>query len=455
MPGLGPPTRCIIRGRGIRVETAMKRGLFRDEALAFAAAGGADLSADVRVVGTGARLAALLLAGLAGGALLAVATVEIPIRAAGHGVLVDPSGALIVPAAALAPGRVTQVAVRMGDRVAQGDVIARLDQPDLDASIREAERALAEQRRRADRLAALRAADAEARARAEAREVASLDERAAGLARRRDALADRLADLEGLETRGVATRQSVTAARLDLEDAEEALLDARSARAAFDARREATATEDARAAAADALAVEDAQAALDALRARREAEGVIRAPAAGRVAAVEAPPGAAVAAGDPVVSILAEATDAAAPIEALVFAPMADGKRLRSGAEALLAPAVLAEGERARLKGRVAQVGEAPVGAATLARVLGDDGLAAQAAAGGPVFAVTVALERGPSGWLWTTPDPPTPALAPGTPLTAALTLERAPLYALLMPGLERLFGARDDAWTGAPATAP
>jgi HlyD family secretion protein len=433
----------------------MRHDLFREEALAFAANGGVDLAGDIRVVGAGSRLAALLLAGLAAAAILAAALVEIPIRTSGHGVLVDPSGALITSASALAPGRVASIAVRMGDRVAPGDVLARLGQPDLDAAIREATRALAEQRRRAERLAALRAADAEARARAAAREAASLDERIVGMERRRDALAERLANLEALETRGVATRQSVIAARLDLETAEEALLDARSARVAFDARQEAAATEDARAAAADALAVENAQAALDALHARAETEGVIRATTAGRVSTVMVSPGAAVAPGDPIVSVLVETTDATPPIEALVFAPMAAGKRLRPGAEVLMAPAVLAEGERARLKGRVAQVGQAPVGGSALASALGDAGLAEEAAAAGPVFAVTVTLERGPAGWLWTTPDPPAASLAPGTPLTAELTLERTPLYALVMPGLDHLFGMRDDAWTGAPTQAP
>ncbi|MCC5979090.1 MAG: NHLP bacteriocin system secretion protein [Salinarimonas sp.] len=427
----------------------MPKRFFRHEAIA--ASDRLDsLASSMRVTGSALRLAAFAFGALLIGGVVASAFIEVPIRVAGHGVLVDSSGRLLTPVLAPAQGYVQRIHVTIGDRVSPGDAMLEISLPEREVAIEDARRALDQAERMAHENARLRALDEEAQARSLAPRITSADERIVGLSQKLEWLSARVDDLTTLKAKGFTTERTLIEARIAREEAAEQLLDARAARAALDTEAEENASRREREKLADELAVERAEQALSSQVAQRDRYAVLRAPAAGRIAALDTALGALIEPGGRLVEILDIAADEA-PLEAIVFVSLADGKRLAPGDRTLIAPASLPEASRDRLVARVERISETPVAPETLAQLLGNADLARSASASGPPFAVTVSFERDESGdYAWTSRGVAPAILSAGTPLSADVTVERKPLLALGLPAIERLLGMRRDEWSGA-----
>jgi hypothetical protein len=181
----------------------------------------------------------------------------------------------------------------------------------------------------------------------------------------------------------------------------------------------------------------------------------VTSPHAGRVLEARVTEGNMVASGTPLLSV----EQPGRSLEAILYLPPADAKRLAPGMPVQLAPASVKREEYGLLLGRVATVGAYPATPAGMQRVLGSEELVRTLAASGPPVEVRVELERNPatsSGHQWTSTlgtlrdqlppwlpaewigssnlasGPPT-ALQSGTPCTAdVITDEQAPIFLVL-----------------------
>lgn len=181
----------------------------------------------------------------------------------------------------------------------------------------------------------------------------------------------------------------------------------------------------------------------------------VTSPFAGRVLEARATVGSMVTSGTPLLSV--EQPDR--PLEAILYLPPADAKRVAPGMPIRLAPASVRREEYGLLLGRVATVAAFPSTLAGMQRVLGSEELVRALATSGPPVEVRVELERSTttaSGYQWTStlgglesalagglPDgwigPPKSAPGPpivlrsGTPCTAEVIAdERAPIFLVL-----------------------
>lgn len=217
-------------------------------------------------------------------------------------------------------GRIAEVRVREGDSVKRGDVLVRLETPELEARLEQARGALA--------LARATLAKMEAGSRpediAEARAAAAADAagfRAAEVAESRAQLDRAQAELVNTELKLGRTRELRTQDLVPQQALDDAQAAQRSAHAAVDAARRAVSAAEGRLAAARAVTArvesgfraEDVDAArADVLRAQgavheaeaRLAERDVRAPADAVVEVLDVRPGDLVAAGRPVVRLL-------------------------------------------------------------------------------------------------------------------------------------------------------
>jgi hypothetical protein len=181
----------------------------------------------------------------------------------------------------------------------------------------------------------------------------------------------------------------------------------------------------------------------------------VASPYAGRVRETRVTEGSVVASGTPLLSV----EQPGRSLEAILYLPPLDAKKLKSGMTVQLAPASVKREEYGLLLGRVATVGAYPATPAGMQRVLGSEELARSLAASGPPVEVRIELERSPStfsGYQWTStlgtlaetvtgwlpgpwsgrldsaPGPPI-ALESGTPCTAdVITDEQAPISLVL-----------------------
>jgi NHLM bacteriocin system secretion protein len=393
-------------------------------------------------------------AGLAvalGAAVIWSAYVRVPVQIAGDGVLVDRSGSLVAPVTAASQGYVSDLLVGVGDTVAVGQPLVRLAFPDRELELRKARTDRDAAREANGRRQVLRAAEAASDEQSYRQKAFSLEDRITGLVRKVGWLEQRVKDVAGLEAKGFSSALSLISARVSLEEATDQLNQAKAERSALDTQREQGSAQRERDTLADKLEMERLDQQLAKLEGELANDTVLRADAAGRIAAINTRRGALVAPAQEVAEILASARSDARNLEALLFVPMSAGKRVKPGDRALINPASLPEGSHDQLVATVQSVSDIPISLSTLRNLLGNDQLAAAATKAGPPFMVRASFDAvgDHPGYAWTSIPPPDVTLTPGTPFSARVTVEDTPLLVLAVPALKRFFGLAREGWAG------
>lgn len=172
----------------------------------------------------------------------------------------------------------------------------------------------------------------------------------------------------------------------------------------------------------------------------------ILSPQPGRVAEVLVRRGSYVSTGDRLLNLTEESDN----LSAVLYLPTDTGKRVRPGMPVTLTPSTVDEQEFGHLLGTVTSVASYPASRAQMQERLGNDDLVQMFLEGGTVYQVApieirVQLLRDlntASGYLWSSPKGPNFKLSSGTVCVATIaTGKRAPVD-LVIPFLDRLFGA-------------
>jgi len=352
---------------------------------------------------------------------------SIPTQVQGQAVFVRSGGLAAVVADSA--GRVSDVAVDVGEQIRQGQVVARVAQPELLERINalRSERAeLANQRRWLGELLGVQA---------DLQQQFVLDQRQ-NIREQIGILQQRLEAQRGLLADGLITRQEYLRTEREITDLESQFrqLDI----TAFETRRD----------------IETQIESLD--RQLREVEGrltralvtsqetgQIRSPHSGQVVEVLAMSGQMIQPGGRVVT-LQRTGRTVKSLEAMVYIPARDGKRVNIGMDVQLSPGGVRREEFGYLRGWVTAVSEFSVSPEALMRLLQNERLVQELLAGGSVFEVRVDLVRDPStpsGFAWTSGNGPPIGIDSGTIGFGQITVERQRPIALVVPLL------RD--WTG------
>jgi HlyD family secretion protein len=382
----------------------------------------------------------------AGGGVLCAALLgwsflgRVPLTVRGTGILIE--GTMVVAAESPADGRIAEVRVKPGDVVAQGDVIAVIASPALEAQRTDAEAAVGRLKEQHAKMlaaeeSAVRAAEAslavredEARRRVELAQAAFAEYGRSVEGKRGLVAQGLLAESDLLSTVNVQLEigRSLSEARTDVQRiaAERAEL---SMRHAQERQRRENAIADA------AARVRHATALLD-------AERHVPAPRPGRVVQVMRAPGDLVRRGMPV-AVVSDAGDGL--MRCYAFFPLADGKRARAGMRARVEPSVADRERFGVIRGAVREV-EPVVGTRdSLARIINSPEVAAdiERRYGGIVSGV-VDLEADPAtptGLRWTGGTGYPQPLSAGTLCDVDVVAEEVAPITLFLPWLRNAFG--------------
>jgi len=188
------------------------------------------------------------------------------------------------------------------------------------------------------------------------------------------------------------------------------------------------------------LQIVEAEGKLASLRVEEELGDVLRSPLDGRVIEVLAEKDAIVDQGTPVVLI-----EYGSPVlDAVLYAPAGEGKRIEPGMVAHVAPETVRRSEYGTLTATVLRVGRYPSTREEMLRVLNDENLVESFLAVGPPLLVEARLQPDPetvSGYRWSSGRGPPLELTVGTLATGTVTvLEHRPI-ALVIPALRRFLG--------------
>lgn len=366
---------------------------------------------------------------------------RIPSRVAGQGILLRSGGVLEI--AAGAGGPISDVAVNVGDTVREGQVVARIAQPDILNRIRQVRLAL-DNLRLEQRLTATHTQEAVNL------ELAQIVERRAGLEQSIDAsaasltwLRERLRTQQQLVEQGRLTEQAVMETRRQIQGTEEQIRGARHQLAELRLQQLSAEARSTRTLQTSEYEVARARTELAQLEREMKKMTEVVATFTGRVIEIMTEKGDIVSPGQPLLRLDRTGRTVTA-LEAMIYVPSADGKRIRSGMDARIAPASVAPEEYGYLLGTVTYVSDFPTTSRAIQRTLRNPELVAALSRGDAPYEVRVDLRLDPStasGYRWSSSSGPPIEILTGTLCGALITVDRRRPIDLVIPMVREQFG--------------
>ncbi|HTY42339.1 MAG TPA: NHLP bacteriocin system secretion protein [Thermoanaerobaculia bacterium] len=328
---------------------------------------------------------------------------KIAIRVDGQGLLLRGSAVLDITSGA--QGRVTEVLVKPGDRLAVGQVVARLAQPELQLRIDNTR----------EQIRTLSAQGAESGARGDS-VIAQYQSQV------RD-LREKVETQKKLVQRGLLTRGTLLRTQADLAAAEQAIAQNEITKSGQENR------------------IDDLKHQLKEFEEKLASSTEVKSSYTGRVLEVTVGPGGLVSEGTRILTL--EPLDA--PLQTVIYLPASEGKRVRPGMQVRISPSTVKVEEYGFMIGTVKSVSEFPVTPEGLRRVLRNDKLVETLMGKSAPIEVVASLipdSKTPSGYRWSSSKGPPTQVMSGTLAAASVVVESRRPISYVLPVIKRSLGA-------------
>jgi HlyD family secretion protein len=362
-------------------------------------------------------------------------------KVSGRGILVRSGGVLEVVAPA--SGRISDVAVTVGDSVTQGQVVAWLAQPELNDQVQQARAKLHGLRIQQEQSVRFADQDAILQRRALAQERTNLEQSIAATEDALRWLTDRAAAQEQLVAQGLLTRSTLVGTRQQYEQTREKIRSMKHDLAQVAVRELDTDNHRHETIRNGEMQLEQAQADFERLDAQLKSYAQIVSPYTGRILEVMTEQGKIVARGEPVLS-LDLTGHAVQDLVAIVYVPSLQGKLVRPGMQIQIAPSTVRREEFGMMLGKVTFVSDFPATPKGMERVLKNDQLVNTLSGGGAPYEVHAELvvdPETPSQYRWSSSKGPPTKIQSGTLALASITVESQRPIAKVIPLMRK--------WTG------
>jgi HlyD family secretion protein len=340
-----------------------------------------------------------------------------------------------------APGQITEISVAEGDAIAAGQIIARIDQPDLLRQIANTRQQIAELTAQHKELTAFTSRDLTLRSDSHVLREAQLKETITFAESRIAALKDQLASEEALLEKGLLTRQTLLQTRQALFSAQDLVERSRSELQQLPLERLTNTSTKEQQIVQSQLRINEAQRQLGVLERQHDEASTVISPYTGRIVEMKLDRGEIAGPGSALLSL--EITDDQPDhLQAIVYVPPTTGKNVLAGMEAQISPSTVPRQEFGFLIGTVTYVSEFPATTEGMLRVLGNPGLVQTLTAEGPPYAVYADLQRkDDGGFLWSSAKGETQPVNSGTLCSVTITVrERRPIE-MVIPTVRQFLG--------------
>ena len=366
---------------------------------------------------------------------------HIPTRVQGTGVLIKTGGVYdIVP---LASGQLTDLAVRPGDMVREGQVVARIDQPMLLERLKQAHERLDDLKTRHSRLAHFGENDVALQSELASRQEQTLQQSIQSTEAQITWLEGRIDSQEALEAEGILTEQQVNQTRQQLQAARERAEQLRHERKQVSIRELSVQNQRQQERFASELQIRDVEREIAQLEEQVEMSTRVESPYTGRILEVMAEVGTLINQGHPVMR-LDRIGDDIQDLEAVLYLPIIEGKKVQPGMEVQIAPSTIKREEHGFMLGTVTRVSDFPATSEGMLRTLKNGQLVQALAGGGAPYETYATLQVDPatfSGYKWSSSRGPDTRIQSGTLCTASITVEKQRPIELVLPVLRRFTG--------------
>lgn len=378
--------------------------------------------------------------------LLAVVVVwgfvgSIPTKVQAQGVLIKPGGVFDVFANASGP--IVELLIGEGDEVEPGQLLARVDQPDLRAQIQAARAELAEREKEHVTLVAVSTEGLGLRNDSLILQEAKLKDTIAFAEERLAALEQQIESQETLLEKGLITRHTVLQTRQDYFGTKDLAERSRNELQQIPLERLTARTGREQEIVRSQLGINEMRRRLEHLEAQHELRSTVLAPYRARILEVKKRRGDLIMSGAAVAS-LQRGDQTEEGLQAIIYVPPHAGKSVVSGLRAEISPTAVRREEFGYMIGEVTYVSEFPATAEGMMQVLRNEGLVQTLSAHGPPFAVYADLVRDPEaigGYRWSSPKGAALRMNAGTICYVTLTVRARRPVEMVIPMLREYTG--------------
>lgn len=365
---------------------------------------------------------------------------SIPTKVSGKSLLIQTGGLRDVTAGSA--GRITDMQVKVGDVVQIGQPVAVLAQPDLADRIRAAEDRLAELRRQEAELDGQIGRSQKLSRSLLEQQRAALERQISAAQDRSRVMAERIKSQQALFEQGLVTRQALLNSQNELAAAQQEVENARSQLQQASLRG----AEDDKRALQEITSVRnqlsETRRNLQTLQSSLSQATRVTSSYAGRVVELKAGPGTLVSQGSPLLTV-ESAEGGRDELEAVIYIPAAEGKKVVQGMEAQIVPSTVKREEHGFMLARVHTVSEYAATTESMLAVLQNRKLVEELSAGSSPIEVRARLENADtqSGFRWSSEEGPPFKVRTGTLANAEIVVYRQAPITLVIPLLKKKLG--------------
>ena len=341
-----------------------------------------------------------------------------------------------------AQGQLINLNVTVGDQIHEGDVIATIEQPQISQQIEEAEALLQERKYELEQLLSFGTQDSRLQGEFISQQRSSLQLQIETQRNSMEFLKNQLETENELRKRGlitttqiVNTQQQIEAARNQIESlkAQMAQTSSQKLNLDFDSDQKRNLLEQ---------RIAQAKRNLEQLNERYEIQSNITSPYNGEVVEVLTDAGIIVGQGTPLFK-LKNQNGTEGNLRGILYIPSQDGKKIKVGMEALVAPSTVQPQDYGFMKATVTYVSDFPITQQGMMTSVKNDQLVQTLIGMGAPFEVHVEFEKDPnaySGFRWTSAQGPDVLINEGTSCIGKVTVKSEPPIAIVVPALKKFF---------------
>lgn len=366
---------------------------------------------------------------------------SIPTKIGGKGILLAPGG--VCNAFAPGSGVLRGIAVKPEQVVNKGDIMARIENPELAKEIEAARQRLAELKEEGKVTASLQQNERSTQADLAQKRRNILLDSIEVLKSQKKLAEERAAEQEQLQEKGLMTRQAVLETRREIQRLEAEIRNTGHQVMQLPAETLELANRQTRETLSREAEIAEAMRRVELLEKRSELTSSILAPETGKVLEVMAAEGDHVGQSQPIFSLEPQGGGRGL-IEAVIYVSMKDGKQVKPGMAVQIAPASVKREEYGFLMGNVLSVSPFPATAQGMQAVLGNSQLVQALLAGGAPIVIRAELLQNPStpsGYRWSGGKGPEIILTSGTLCDTSIVVREQPPLTLLIPAFKDYTG--------------
>ncbi|HRA43177.1 MAG TPA: NHLP bacteriocin system secretion protein [Gammaproteobacteria bacterium] len=365
---------------------------------------------------------------------------SIPTRVEGKGILLVENGSVYNAVAPPGGGQIADILVQQEQEIKKGDIIARLERPDLTEKLQLAKNYVEQLKREQEELSQTSKKELAIRHEKISQQISMLDSSLASGAKNLKDIETLLNLKEENFKKGILIWQDIENTRRDYYSAKDRLEQLQNQITQLKTQEDDFKDQWRQRLKDKELTILAEQLKMNNMAAEVTVSKTVVSPADGIVISVNTSVGKMVPDGGSVVTI----TSLGEGLDALIFMLPHEGQRVTPEMPALITPTTIEKEEYGSMKGKVLSVSEFPQAAETIIALLHNQEMAKQFVESGAPTGIRIRITRDPntfSGYQWSSSKGPNKKISPGTLAEVRITVREQPPISLVIPAFKKLLG--------------